>query len=488
MAAILRGFAYLASDAESIFGFSASFVEIGRAKVGAVPVPVIIAGLLYLVGSVVLLRTVYGLRIYAIGGNATSASLTGVRSESIVTSLYALNGALIGVVAALTVARLGSAQPAIGVNFELDVLTAVILGGVAFNGGVGHPLGVLIGVVTIGVIDAGIVFAGVPDFWQQIVRGSVLLLALVGDQVASRQRARSRPAVARQLEAAGTTEPADGAGRPPPDRGEVARAETGQVVMAVKGLAKSYGSVTAVRDVSFSVRAGEVVCLVGDNGAGKSTVIKMMSGAVEPDEGSIELAGRRVDVSSPRAARAAGIETVYQDLALCPNLGASLNFVLGAEPTRTPGGLFALRDDDAADERARRSLGELGIVLTDLSQPVRLLSGGQRQAVAIARAASEDVRVVILDEPTAALGVKQTRNVLDLVRELRRRDVAIVLISHNIETIYEVADRLVVLRLGQVVFDGTPAELPERDLVHLMAGLALERPTPVSTSGVADGA
>ncbi len=479
MATIYRGFAFVLTDARAVSGFPDAFEAIGRMNIGPVPLPVLVGGVVFLLGSYVLLKTVVGLHIYATGGSITSARLSGIRTTRLVTMLFLVNGALIGLVAVLTTARLGSAQPQVGTNFELDVLTAVILGGVAFSGGTGHPLGVLIGVVTIGVLDAGIIFVGVPDFWQQIARGGVLLLALAFDQFSAHRRDHARvPALAADQ---GTAE-ARSLERPP-SRSALGRESDGRPpVIVCRDLQKSYGMVSAVRGVSFSVHAGEVVCLVGDNGAGKSTVIKILSGAETADAGTIEMNGRPISISSPHDARAQGIETAYQDLALCPNLGAAHNLVLGAEPVRVPLGPFSVRDDQRGRHIATARLQQLGITLDDDERPVRLLSGGQRQSVAIARIADDDVKVVILDEPTAALGVKQTRNVLDLVRTLADRGAAVILISHDIDTVFEVADRVVVLRLGRVTHDGPVSELDQLQLVHLMAGLRTG-PAPAPAGG-----
>ena len=215
-----------------------------------------------------------------------------------------------------------------------------------------------------------------------------------------------------------------------------------------------------------------------------SRVVDRQNGRVQSFEGTIEIDGRPVAIRNPRDARVQGIETAYQDLALCPNLGSAHNLVLGDEPVKVHLGPFSLRDEARGRAVANERLRQLGIALDDDSRPVRLLSGGQRQSVAIARIADDDVKVVILDEPTAALGVKQTRNVLDLVHTLADRGAAVILISHDIDTIFEVADRVVVLRLGAVVHDGPIAELTQLDLVHLMAGL-VKRPEAAArtTSG-----
>jgi ABC-type sugar transport system ATPase subunit len=342
---------------------------------------------------------------------------------------------------------------------------------VGFAGGKGHPFGIFIGVSTIGVLNAVVIFAGVPDFWQSISQGAVLVLALTFDQISARRRDRvrvSRTALIADSEIKDLgTRIADS--ESDEDR---RRARNESLVPALQAfsLGKSFGSVSAVRNVTFKVMPGEVVCLLGDNGAGKSTVIKMLSGAIKADNGRMEINGQPVTLHSPHDARSAGIQTTYQDLALCPNLGASYNLVLGSEPRRRNWGILSLRDDKRALEITKQRLAELGIKLDDYDLPMGLLSGGQKQSVAIARVASGDVKVVILDEPTAALGVKQTGNVLALVRRLARRDVGVIFISHDIETIFKVADRVVVLRLGEVVFEGDVLDVNRLQLLQLMAG------------------
>jgi ABC-type branched-subunit amino acid transport system ATPase component len=369
----------------------------------------------------------------------------------------------------LSTARLGSGSPQVDSNFAIDVLTAVILGGVAFNGGSGHPLGVFFGVATIGVLNAGLIFAGLSDWYQQIAKGVILLLALGMDQFALYRGRRAVRAAAVPTAA----EPVGSA-----DGGELLVARSGRTtttgrepILECAGLRLRYGSVQALRTGALAVHPGEIVCLVGDNGAGKSTLIKILSGVLAPDAGSIRFAGSEIRFGSPSDARRAGIETVYQDLALCPNLGVAHNLILGDEPRRRLLRLLPVRDDREAGRRAAARLESLGIGLPNLHQPVRWLSGGQRQSVAIARALKEDVRLVILDEPTAALGVSQTQHVLEIIRATAERGIGVILISHDVETVVGVADRVVVLRLGEVVHDGPAEELSETELAHLMAGL-----------------
>jgi simple sugar transport system ATP-binding protein len=218
--------------------------------------------------------------------------------------------------------------------------------------------------------------------------------------------------------------------------------------IAVDRVVKNFGQVRALRGVSFEAFPGEVTALVGDNGAGKSTLIKCLSGVIQPDEGTIRVDGREVVLTDPVAASRLGIETVYQDLALAPDLDAASNVFLGREIRR----FRILHDQAEMRRRTARSFAELGVgMVQDLRVPVASFSGGQRQSVAIARAAMWASHVILLDEPTAALGVIQTAKVLELIHSVRNRGLAVVFISHNLPQVLEVADRIEVMRLGSRV-------------------------------------
>jgi len=242
-----------------------------------------------------------------------------------------------------------------------------------------------------------------------------------------------------------------------------------EVILRVDNVSKNFGGVQAVQGVSFDVRRGEVVGLLGDNGAGKSTVIKMISGVLRPTEGSISLLGERVDSTSPREVRQRGIETIYQDLALADNLGITANIFLGREHRKKILGITFL-DDRRMREETEQILAKMRITLPRPRAQVRDLSGGQRQSVAIGRAVFWKAKLVILDEPTAALGVKERTNVLDLIKSLKTQDVAVILISHNLTDVFEVTDRLVVMRRGQKIKELTTRESSEHQVVHLMIG------------------
>ena len=243
-------------------------------------------------------------------------------------------------------------------------------------------------------------------------------------------------------------------------------------IFEARGLVKRYGHVVALDGADLELYPNEILAIIGDNGAGKSTLIKALSGAVQPDEGEIRLDGQPVHFRSPRDARRAGIETVYQDLAVAPALDIAANIFLGRE-TRRPGpmgSVLRMLDKSAMRREAARNFAELKIGVQSITQPVENLSGGQRQGVAVARAATWARRLVIMDEPTAALGVKETGQVLDLIRRVRERGLPVILISHDMPHVFELADRISIMRLGRRVAVVTPQTHSMSEAVAIMTG------------------
>ncbi|GGX48617.1 ATP-binding cassette domain-containing protein [Saccharospirillum salsuginis] len=244
-------------------------------------------------------------------------------------------------------------------------------------------------------------------------------------------------------------------------------------VLSAKGLVKRFGRVTALDETDFELYPGEVLAVIGDNGAGKSSLIKALSGALTPDAGEIRMNGEPVSFSSPMQAREAGIETVYQTLAVSPALGISDNLFLGRE-LRKPGilgSVFRMLDKAEMRRQATQQLSDLGLLtIQNINQAVETLSGGQRQGVAVARSAAFGSKVVILDEPTAALGVKESRRVLNLIKDVRDRGLPVVLISHNMPHVFEVADRIHVHRLGKRAAVIRPDTHTMSDAVAIMTG------------------
>ena len=265
--------------------------------------------------------------------------------------------------------------------------------------------------------------------------------------------------------------------------GGVPSGNAGDIVLEGRGLNKRYGRVVALDNADFNLRRNEILAVIGDNGAGKSTLIKALCGAVIPDSGEILLDGQPVHFKSPMDARNAGIETVYQNLALSPALSIAYNMFLGRE-LRKPGWSgqwFRRLDRSGMAKIARDKLSELGLLtIQNIHQSVETLSGGQRQGVAVARAAAFGSRVVIMDEPTAALGVKESRRVLELMLDVKRRGLPIVLISHNMPHVFEVADRIHIHRLGKRIAIINPKEFSMSDAVAIMTG-AMKPPVEGAT-------
>jgi fructose transport system ATP-binding protein len=244
-------------------------------------------------------------------------------------------------------------------------------------------------------------------------------------------------------------------------------------ILKARGLTKKYGQVVALNNADFDLYPGEVLGVIGDNGAGKSSLIKALCGAVTPDNGEITLEGQVVHFRSPQDGQKAGIETVYQNLALSPALSIADNMFLGRE-VRKPGvlgSMFRMMDRASMQKFAREKLSELGLMtIQNINQPVESLSGGQRQGVAVARAAAFGSKVVIMDEPTAALGVKESRRVLELIRDVRKRGLPIILISHNMPHVFEVCDRIHIHRLGRRLCVINPKDYSMSDAVAFMTG------------------
>jgi simple sugar transport system ATP-binding protein len=242
-------------------------------------------------------------------------------------------------------------------------------------------------------------------------------------------------------------------------------------ILEAKGLSRSFGHVRALNGVDFDIYPGEVVAVIGDNGAGKSTLVKALTGNLALDEGELYFQGQRVTITSPQQAASMGMEVVYQDLALAPHLNPVQNMFLGREvPRKGLLGHLGFMDEKAMLEKAKQGFAELGGTVRSMSAPIGSMSGGQRQQVAIARAISWADKVVILDEPTAALGVVQTQNVLDSIKRVKAKGIAVILISHSMPHVLEVADRVQVLRLGQRVATFEASKTTVEELVGAMTG------------------
>ncbi len=245
--------------------------------------------------------------------------------------------------------------------------------------------------------------------------------------------------------------------------------ESRKTILAVHNISKSFGSVEALNDINFEIYENEVVGIVGDNGAGKSTLIKIISGNFPPDMGGIFFEGKKTVFKSPMDARKLGIETVYQDLSICNNLDSVSNLFIGRELYKNILG-FEILDKKNMEKKAIEVLGKVGIEIPSVREKIEYLSGGQRQAVALSRFVAWGKKLALLDEPTAALGVRETRQVLNLINSIRSKNISIILISHNLQQVFEIADRIIVLRHGKVVGIKNRNETNPDEIVSMITG------------------
>jgi ribose/xylose/arabinose/galactoside ABC-type transport system permease subunit/ABC-type branched-subunit amino acid transport system ATPase component len=499
----LGGFAGAAGLAQTITsdstrsGFGSAFDYLGDGTLVGVPVIVLIFFAVFLIGAFVWYETSTGRHLIAIGANKGAATALGVASKRLPCVIYILSGTAAALGGLIVTAQLDGASVQIGVGLELQVLTAILLGGVAFNGGRGSLWGTLAGILFIGVLDDGLILINVGPYVADLAVGAALVVAAALDVMYQRLERVPVPetAEAEALETDKTAAPAVGpAAGPVPDGPATAgpgrdgssaggglddparAASNGRRAPAleVSDITKRYGPVVALRGVSLTLDRGEVLGLVGDNGAGKSTLISIISGVARPDSGEIRLDGKPWADGGVRTIREAGIETVFQNLALVPTLSIAENMYLGRE-LLGPGRLAsAVRRIDK--RRMRREVEgaftRLGLRMPPVTSKAGALSGGQRQAVAVARAVLWGSRVVIMDEPAAALGVQQTEAVLGLIGRLKAEGVATLLVSHNMEHVLRVADRVAVFRLGRKIADLDQREQPVTgmQLVGLITG------------------
>lgn len=448
------------------------FLVLGQGNVLGIPVSLLILVVVLLIGRFLLTRTRFGIHVYAVGGNELAVKLSGIAVDRVRLLTYMASGFCSGLSGVILASRLQTGAPEAGLGSEFDVIGGVVIGGASLLGGYGTLTGTLIGTAFITVLAKGQSLLGVPANYQSLARGLVILVAVGLDALNQRRRLVTRvitrprtldsaaAPVSTTLDQAGRT-PVNGLRRPP-----IAAAP----ILEAINLSKTFPGVQALQDVSLTLRPGEVHALVGENGAGKSTLIKVLAGVYSADAGEVRLAGNPVTIRSVRDAQQLGISVIYQEPALVPALSVAENILLGREPgTRIPG-VVARR---ALMAEAQALLRRLGSPL-DPAARVRDLGISWQQVVEIAKALSVDARVVIMDEPTAALTSQETHQLFAIVRELTAHGRAVLFISHALEEVFEIADRVTVLRDGKLVTTADVRELDRASLVRLMIGRAVD--------------
>ena len=407
------------------------------------PAPVAILGAIAIVAAFVARHTAFGRHVYAIGGNPEAARRAGINVTAVVVVLFMFSGALAALGGVIQAARLDAGPPNVGLLLALDAISAAVVGGTYLFGGQGTIGGMVTGTFFLASIQNGLNLKGVSTYWQ---------VHRVGRDPAG--GGRSRPARA----------------TPWADRLMAAA----QALLTGREIRKQYGAVEALRGVDFEINPNEIVGFAGDNGAGKSTLMKIVAGSVRPSAGTLRLNGEEIREFDPAHSRRQGIEMVYQDLALCENLDARENIFLGREPRRRRFGMRMI-----ASERMTHTtlalLARLEIAISSVFEPMSVLSGGQRQAVAICRALAFKPRLIVMDEPTAALSVNAVEPLLRLVRRLPSEGAAVILVSHRLSDLLTVTDRIYVLRNGAIVANLETARTQEDELLRLMAGLGASK-------------
>jgi len=420
-----------------------------------------------------LLRTRMGNWAFAIGQNPTAAKNLGVPVSRTTVTLFALSGFTSGIAGVVVAVQYFSIDANRGVGWELIAIAMSVIGGTLLTGGYGSVLGTVLGAFMYAMVTAGLLLIGLQGYWVNIFLGIVVLVAVLINRVVIDRFVMSpdRPGLEQPIILTDETGPPGGTH--PSDATTIVdatrRGAGTTPVVALREVTMTFQSVTALRNISIEAHVGKVLALLGDNGAGKSTLIKVLSGVYRPTSGSVEVDGRPVTLHSAHDARAAGISTVFQDLAVCDLMSIVRNMVLGNEPCKRFGPL-RIYDARKADRITIDALAMLGVDLRRrLSDPAATLSGGQKQAVAIARAIVYGSRCLILDEPTAALAVRQTQQVLDQVRRARDAGQAVILIMHNLQQAMSVADEVVVLSRGRVMGQFSSADTDLERVTQLVA-------------------
>jgi ribose transport system ATP-binding protein len=465
---LTRGAAFLTTNGVSLYISQENYNEIGAGYLGGIPIPVVIMVVVVAAAEVVSRTTLIGKYARATGSNLDSARLAGVPTNRVRLVLFVLTGLAAGSAGILVSSRLSGGYPTVGVGFELQVIVAAVLGGTSLSGGEGSVVGTFLGAVIIGSLNNGLDLLQVPTFWQNVVLGLVLLIALGADALLARRRGDASASLSREGRSVGPEIPDEVGSSPGPSRDErrdLVMAKS--IVLAMSDISKDFGGVHALTDASFEVRAGEVHALLGENGAGKSTLVKIIAGALEPDRGTLQWGGDPVQIRSFKEADRLGIRIIYQHPNVLDHLTVAENIALGRERTH-------LTFIDAAEQRRRAedALATLGVEL-----PADALAGNlrvaEKQIIEIARALWGDVRLLIMDEPTASLGDRETERLFAVTRRLCRRGVGVVFISHKLDEVLSIADRTTVLRNGQTVGTVARRETTPEQLITMMVGRRL---------------
>ena len=468
---ISYGIGLVLTAGNPLYPLPAAFLFLGQGNLLEIPVVVWVSIGISAIAWIVLNKTPYGYWLSALGGNKEAARRAGLNVKLLEMSPYLFSGLASAVAGMLFAARVSVAKPDLGYSWEMQAIAAVVIGGTSLFGGVGNIFGTVMGATIMTMLTSVLIFLNVQSYWQDIFIGSIIVVVVAFDVY--RRQIRYVPSrIKKGWDISDTSQR--------PDLGLVMRgiglstevmstnySEDGRPILELKGIDKRFGYIQALEKVDFELFTGEVVALVGDNGAGKSTLVKIASGAIQPDTGEICVRNKKVTFEGPRNAMDLGIAVLYQDLALVDCRNVLSNLFLGREPQRM-GGLLV--DRNWMEQGSKMILNGLRLNIPSVKTPVQYLSGGQRQGIAIGRAISQGAKIIFLDEPTAALGVRESRQVLTLIEELKKAGCSVVVISHNLAHVFSVADRIFVLRRGRKVGVWRKKETTADEIVAAITG------------------
>lgn len=423
------------------------------------PVSLLLAAVAIVFVFIILRKTSYGKKVYAVGGNQTAATCSGIRSKKVIFSTYVINSTMMGIASIIWVGRTMAATPVMGEGLEFQVLTAVILGGASLAGGSGTIIGTVLGVVIYATIYTGLSMTSAPQSLIYVIQGVLIIISVYIDitmrTAGGRQRKKKKGADAAAVPAHSENE-------------EVYKmvAADSQNVLQLRNISKSFPGVKALADVSMDIERGKVHAIMGENGAGKSTLMKILTGVYTKDEGQVMVDGHPVNVKNPTEARKLGISIIYQEMAQVPLMTVAENIFLGKELKKKVK-LFLDRGEMKA--QSRKLLDDFGLTM-DVNTLIQDCRVGQQQMVEIAKAISAKSWVVVMDEPTGAISEEDTKRLFNLIAELKKQNVAIVYISHRMAEIFEIADQITILRDGQHILTNDVKDITEQELIRAMVG------------------
>ncbi len=461
--ALCRGASLILSDAQSIPVNDSIMNALGSSTFLGIPITIYLIAVGLIVSWVALNRTTFGRSVYAVGGNFEAAQSSAINSKGIQFMTYVLAGLFAGLAAILMFGRVQSAQPLAGMGLEFDVIMAVVIGGTKLSGGVGGVVGTLFGAILVTLIRSGLSFFGTPQEVTYIVTGSMILISVM---LYEAKIAKFWGKSSSRSGSGGSTGKASTA--------TLAAAASGVRTLQLDGISKIYGSFRALDGISFGLRSGEIVALVGENGAGKSTMVKTMSGVIQPSEGTLVLDGEPVQLKSPKHAREAGIGVIHQHYSLVMELTIAENLFLGRELRWLN---FGTMQRGKMRKMTQDLLDEFQIALSP-NDKVADLTVGQRQLIEVLKATLGNPWLIIMDEPTSSLAKSEVEKLFKLIEQLKEKNVCILYISHKMEELYKLCTRAVVLRDGKFIGDVKLSDTTEEKIISMMVGRDIENIFP----------